>query len=167
MFETILDYIARTNLFNFVIFASIIAYFFFKLDVLEGLEKGKQSVADNINSSESAKNDSEINLQKIEDMISHIQEEIDAIIKQSQDNAALIGEKILSDAEKSAEIIKENAEKLVENKTSLVKNDIMKRASLASVEIAKNHIINELKDNYDLHNRLIDESIEAINGVNL
>ena len=166
MFGTILDYIARTNLFNFIIFASIIAYFFFKLEIMEGLEKGKQSVAENINNSESAKTDSEAKLQKIEDMISHIQDEVDAIIKQSQENAALVGDKILYDAEKSAEIIKENAEKLVENKTSLVRNDIMRRASLASVEVAKGQIIKELADNSDLHNKLIDESIEAINEVN-
>lgn len=167
MLGTILEYIARTNLFNFIIFASIIIYFFFKLEIIESLEKGKQSVADNIKNSESVKADSEANLKKIEDMISHLQEEVDGIIKQSKDNAALVGEKILSDAEKSADSIKENTEKLIENKSSLVKNDIMRRASLASVEVAKKYIVDELKDNYDLHNRLIDESIEAINGVNI
>ena len=38
----------------------------------------------------------------------------------------------------------------------------------ASIEVAKNHIINELSWNQGLHNKLIDESIEALNtiGVN-
>ena len=43
-----------------------------------------------------------------------------------------------------------------------MKNDLIKRATLASVEVAKSHIINELNNNQDLHNKLIDESIEAI-----
>ena len=47
-----------------------------------------------------------------------------------------------------------------------LKNDLLKKASLASVEIAKNHIINELSWNQCLHDKLIDESIEAIEGVN-
>ena len=55
----------------------------------------------------------------------------------------------------------------VENKKTVLRNDLIKRASTASIEVAKNHIINELNNNYDLHQRLIDESIEAIEGVEL
>ena len=49
----------------------------------------------------------------------------------------------------------------------ILKNELLKRASLASVEVAKNHIINELNTNQGLHDKLIDESIEAIEGVGL
>ena len=167
MFESIIDYISRTNLFNFLIFAGILIYLFFKLDVLGSLDNGKNNVAENIEASETAKEDSENHLHTIEERVAGIEQEIDEIIKQSEENAKLVGEKVLLDADKSAENIKENSQKLIENKTALMKNDILKRASLASVEVAKNHIINELNNNYDLHNKLIDESIEAINGVDL
>ena len=55
----------------------------------------------------------------------------------------------------------------MENKRTVLRNDLIRRASSASIEVAKNHIINELNNNYDLHQRLIDESIEAIEGVEL
>ena len=42
----------------------------------------------------------------------------------------------------------------------------MKRASLASIEVARNHIVNELSWNQGLHDKLIDESIDALVGVN-
>jgi hypothetical protein len=71
---------------------------------------------------------------------------------------------MITDAEQTAENIKTGTAKLTENKAALLKNDIMRRASLAAVETAKNHIINELMRNHELHNKLIDESIEAING---
>ena len=87
---------------------------------------------------------------------------INAILKKSEENAQNVGEKILQDAEKNAIIVKENAEKVIENNQNLLKNDLIKRATLASVEVAKSHIINELNNNQDLHNKLIDESIEAI-----
>ena len=167
MFEAIIDYIARTNLFNFVIFAGIIIYLCIKLDVVSVLNKGADSVAENINKSETAREESEIKLKTIEEKVANIEEEIDGIIKQSESNAELVGGQIISDADKSAENIKTNALKLIENKTGALKNDIMRRASLASVEVAKGQIIKELENNEDLHNKLINESIEAINGVDL
>ena len=167
MFEMLLDYIARTNLFNFIIFAGIIAYLFVKLDVIGGLDKGSHTVEEKIDNSKTAKEESETKLQTIEDKIANLENEIEEIIKQSKINAELIGNQIIDDAEKSAENIKTNTLKLIENKTGVLKNDIMKRASLASVEVAREHIINELNNNYDLHNKLIDESIETINGVEI
>jgi F0F1-type ATP synthase membrane subunit b/b' len=167
MFETVLDYIARTNLFNFIIFAGIIVYLFIKLDVIGGLNKGAKGVAEKIEESKTAKEESETKLQTIEDKVSHLEDEVNEIIKQSEENAKIVGEQIITDTDKSVENIKSNAIKLVENKTAILKNDIMRRASLASVEVAKDHIINELNNNYDLHNKLIDESIEEINRVEL
>ena len=167
MFETVLDYIAWTNLFNFIIFAGIIVYLFIKLDVIGGLNKGANGVAEKIKESKTAKEESETKLQTIEDKVSHLEDEVNEIIKQSEENAKIVGEQIITDTDKSVENIKSNAIKLVENKTAILKNDIMRRASLASVEVAKDHIINELNNNYDLHNKLIDESIEEINRVEL
>ena len=167
MFETVLDYIARTNLFNFIIFAGIIAYLFIKLDVIGGLNKGTEVVAEKIDNSETAKDESEIKLKSIEDKVANLEQEVESIIKQSETNAELVGEKIITEANKSADNIQTNTQKLIENKTGVLKNDIMRRASLASVEVAKGHIINELNNNNDLHNKLIDESIESINGVEL
>ena len=167
MFETVIDYLARTNLLNFIIFASIIAFIYLKLDVNTKLQKGSEEVAEKIEDSKTAKNESEKNLQNIEEKISHLKEDIDEILKQSETNAELVGEQILSDASKTVENIKTNTDKLIENKTGVVKNDIIKRASLASVEVAKEHIVNELNVNKDLHNKFIDESIESINGVEI
>lgn len=167
MFETVIDYIARTNLFNFIIFAGIIVFLFIKLDVMGALAKGAEGTAEEITNSETAKNESETTLQSVEDKVANLADEIGKIIKQSEDNANLVGGQIISDANKSADRIQENTVKIIENNTVLLKNDIMKRASQASVEVAKNHIITELDNNYDLHNRLIDESIEAINGVDV
>ncbi len=167
MLGAVLDYIARTNLFNFIIFAGIIGYLFVKLDVIGSLEKGTQAVAEKIDNSKTAKEESETKLQTIEDKVANLENEINEIIEQSKNNAELVGGQIINDAEKSAENIKTNTLKLIENKTGVLKNDIMKRASLASVEVAREHIINELNNNYDLHNKLIDESVESINGVEL
>ena len=162
--STILNYIARTNLFNFAIFLAIIIWVCKKINVSGMLEKAKQDVKANIEASENTKTESESYLKEIEETLSHIEEEVDGIIKKSENNAKLVGEKILEDARKTVIGIKDNSQKAAENKSALVKNDILKRASEASIDVARIHIINELNNNYDLHNRLIDESIEALNG---
>ena len=128
------------------------------------LENMKNAVIENIESSKTSKSDSETHLKEIEEKVSHIEEEIDGIIKKSEQNAKLVGEKIIEDANHTVESIKDNSKKLVENKSALLKNDILRRASEASIEVARNHIVNELNNNYDLHQKLIDESLEALNS---
>lgn len=164
MLGSVLDYISRTNLFNFVIFLSILIFLFKKIDVVSMLDNMKNVVIENIEASKTSKLDSETHLKEIEEKVSHIEEEIDGIIKKSEQNAKLVGEKIIEDANHTVESIKDNSKKLVENKSALLKNDILKRASEASIEVARNHIVNELNNNYDLHQKLIDESLEALNS---
>lgn len=158
-------YFFKTNLFNFVIFASIIAFLFYKLKVTSKLDEARNTVKDTIDESETAKIESETRLSNIKESISHIGDEIDEILQKSEENAQLVGAKILQDAEITCETIRDNTEKSIENKTLLLKNDLMQRAAKASVEVAKAHIIEELNNNRELHDKLIDESIEAIEGV--
>ena len=164
MLGSVLDYISKTNLFNFIIFLSILIFLFKKIDVVGMLENMKNAVIENIEASKTSKSESETHLKEIQEKVSHIEEEIDGIIKKSERNAKLVGEKIIEDANHTVESIKDNSKKLVENKSALLKNDILKRASEASIEVARNHIVNELNNNYDLHQRLIDESLEALNS---
>jgi len=164
-FNSIIDYIARTNLFNFVIFAGIIALIVKKLHVKDELEKAKNTVNETIQTSEAAKTESENKLNDVQESLSHLSNEIDLIIEESEKNSKLVGEKILEDAKQNALTVKDNATKALKNSTILLKNDLIRRASLASVEVAKAHIIEELSRNADLHNKLIDESIEALKGI--
>lgn len=158
------EYIGRTNLFNFVIFLAVFIIIFKKADLSSKLESAKKAIENHIEDSKRKKSESESHLRGIEEKVSHVEEEIDGIIKKSEQNAKLVGEKIIEDANHTVESIKENSKKLVENKSALLKNDILRRASEASIEVARNHIVNELNNNYDLHQKLIDESLEALNS---
>lgn len=162
-----IDYIARTNLFNFVIFAGIIIYLVVKLRVGSKIEDAKVSVDETIMASESAKVESEKKLEDIQDSMAHLEEDIDAIIEESEDRAKLVGANILEDAAKGVQTVKENAQKALENSKSILRNDLIRRASLASIEVAKARIIEELGHNAELHQKLIDESIEKLEGVEL
>lgn len=162
-----LSFTAKAVLSNFIVFALIIGIVLKQVVHPKAMLEQEQTVIENqIKDSETTKMESEVRLATIEDSLANVEKEIDSIISASAENAKLVGGKIVKDGEKTALIIKENTEKAIENSRTILKNDLLKRASLASVEIAKTHIINELSWNQGLHDKLIDESIEALNGVN-
>lgn len=165
--NAVIDYIARTNLFNFIIFAGIIIFLVKKLKVNAKMENSVVEINKTIENSETAKSESETKLSAIAESMTHLADEVDAIIAESDERAELVGAKIIDGAEKAVLVVKDNTEKALENSRMLLKNDLIRRASLASVEIAKAHILEELSKNVDLHNKLIDESIDAIEGVEL
>lgn len=146
---------------------SIIIYLAHKMDVKGKLEQSKADVATVIEESKTVKAESETRLASIEESMANIETEIEEILVKSEENAKLVGEKIVSDAEKNVLVIRDNASKAIENSRLILKNDLIKRATLASVEVAKSQILAELNANQDLHNKLIEESINAIEGVQL
>ena len=166
-FRVSLSSTARAVLSNFIVFATIIGLVLRQLVHPKALLEKEQTIIENqIKESEVVKEESEVRLSSIEASMANIEKEIDAILVSSEENAKLVGEKIVQDGSKTALTIKENTEKALENSKTILKNDLLKRTSLASVEIAKLHIINELNNNQELHNKLIEESIEALEGVN-
>ena len=168
VFKSILPDMSIAVLANFVLFAGILCYVILKTaKAPEQIKKMQDEITESINVSETAKSESETTLSTIENSLAHIEEEIDAILAKTEENAKLIGEKILEDARKAALTIKENSDKTIENNRIALKNELLRRASIASIEVAKAHIAEELNRNSELHDRMIDESINAIEGIKI
>ena len=163
VFKDFLSFNARAVLSNFIVFLLIIIFVLRQAVHPKAILEQAQTIVENgIKDSEKAKEDSEVELDAIQKSSKNVKKEINAILKKSEENAQNVGEKILQDAEKNAIIVKENAGKVIENNQVLLKNELIRRASLASVNVAKSHIRNELNVNNELHYKLIDESIEAL-----
>ena len=163
IFQNMLTFNARAVLANFIVFAMIIGFVLKQAVHPKAILEQAQTIVENeIKDSISAKEESEEKLASTQKDARGVKKEINAILKKSEENAQLVGAKIIEDAKKTALVIQDNAEKSIETNLALLKNDILKRASLASIEIAKGQIINELNNNSELHDKLIDESIEAI-----
>lgn len=167
VFKNFLSFSARAVLSNFIVFALVIGIVMKQVVHPQAMLEVEQTVIENqIKESEAVKEDSEARLSTIESSMANIEKEIDSILSTSEENAKLVGEKILQDGQKTALVVKENTEKALQNSYTLLKNDLLKKASLASVEVARNHIIDELSRKAELHDKLIEESIEAIEGAN-
>lgn len=162
-FKNLLSPTARAVLSNFIVFALIIGVVLRQFVHPKAMLEVMQTEIENeIKDSENTKEESETRLEAVQKSARNVKKEINEILKKSEENAKLVGSKILQEAEKAALIIQDNTEKTIGNDIVLLKNDLIKRASLASVEVAKAHIINELNNNSELHDKLIEESIESL-----
>lgn len=163
LFKGILSYTSRAVLANFIVFATIIFIISkFAIKPNELLEKAQKDIENSIKKSEQVKLDSQEQLLSTQDRIKNIEVEVEEIIKNSKETAQNAGAKILDDANKIAISTKEDIKKTIQNNQYLTKNDIIRRTSSALIEIAKTNIINELNKNPQLHDKLIDESIQTI-----
>ncbi|MBE7707679.1 MAG: ATP synthase F0 subunit B [Cyanobacteria bacterium SIG27] len=163
LFKGILSYTSRAVLANFIVFATIIFIISkFAIKPNELLEKAQKDIENSIKKSEQVKLDSQEQLLSTQNRIKNIEVEVEEIIQNSKTNAQNAGAKILDDANKIAISTKEDIKKTIQNNQYLTKNDIIRRTSSALIEIAKTNIINELNKNPQLHDKLIDESIQTI-----
>ena len=96
-----------------------------------------------------------------------IEKDVDKIFEESEKSSKLVGEKILENAKITADTTKKTADRTIHNCQKLVKNDVLKRVSMASIELAKSHIKEELAKNFNLHKKLIEESINSLEEVEL
>lgn len=168
LLKDFLSFSLRAVLSNFIVFALIIFFVMKQVVHPQAMLEQEQTVIENqIKASETAKEESENRLTSLEEAMSNIDKEIDDIILKSEQNVKLVGAKVLEDAEKTSSIIKDNVQKSIENSRVILKNDLIKRVSLASVEVAKNQILGELERNTELHDKLIEESINALEGTEL
>lgn len=168
IFENILSITSKGVLANFIIFSTIILLVMrSSVHPIKLMEEAQVKVVASIEDSESVKTNSEVKLSSIEESVKNLNDDIEQIINKSEENAKIVGEKTIEDGQKTALTIQENTNKAIENSKTILKNDLIKRASLASIDVAKNQILGELYNNQDLHNKLIDESIEALEGVEL
>ena len=168
IFENILSITSKGVLANFIIFSTIILLVMrSSVHPIKLMEEAQVKVVASIEDSENVKTDSEVKLSSIEESVKNLNDDIEQIINKSEENAKIVGEKTIEDGQKTALTIQENTNKAIENSKTILKNDLIKRASLASIDVAKNQILGELYNNQDLHNKLIDESIEALEGVEL
>ncbi|MBQ9150323.1 hypothetical protein IJX73_05270 [bacterium] len=163
LFKGVLSYTARAVLANFIVFATIIFIISkFAIKPNELLEKAQKDIEQSIKKSEQVKLDSQEQLSSTQERMKNIEVEVEEIIKNSKETAQNAGAKILDDANKIAISTKEDIKKTIQNNQYLTKNDIVRRTSSALIEIAKTNIINELNKNPQLHDKLIDESIQTI-----
>ena len=159
--------IVESNTLNFVVFVLILAYLCKKIDVNKIIENLQAKIQQMVEASKEAKEVAIKDLAKAEESVKNVATEVETILSDAKVTASKLSEKIAEDAKKQTESIKKNAKKIIEAEEKIIYNSLMKKASKASLEVAKNHIKDTLRNNEALQDKYINESIDKLDGLNL
>lgn len=157
--------ICKSNLFNFIVMILLLCWMVKKFDLGNKIEAGRQRIEQNISDSEKSKEESLTKLYEAQEDATKVDKEMFKIFKAAEDNAKVMGEKLITEANLQTGIIKENSKKAIEANIKTVKNDILKETAEEAMKLAESHIKSELERDPNLHQKYIYESIDAIDGI--
>lgn len=157
--------ICESNLFNFVVMILLLAWMVKKFDLGNKIEQGRKKIETSISDSEKAKDESLAKLYEVQDNVTKIDEEMLKVFKAAEDNAKIIGDKLIDEGRVQSESIKANSQKAIENNIKTVKTEIVKETAEQALVVAEQHIKSELERDPNLHLRYVYESIDAIENI--
>jgi len=154
--------IVQSNTFNFIVLVLILYLIikFCKINLL--IENAQNKVKELINNSTEAKEKSIVELKNVQETTSNIQNEINEIEQNGDKNITLVENKINEESNKQVETIKQNTEKLISAKERDIVSNLSKKTILASIELAKKHVINLLETHPEYHQNFINDSVQEL-----
>ncbi|MCI1273932.1 MAG: ATP synthase F0 subunit B [Clostridiaceae bacterium] len=159
--------VMHSNLFNFAIFLIILIAIAKKVDISAVMENMKNSVIQKIEDAKSTKSKAIEDLKNAEKSVEHLSQDIKDILTTAETNAKNMSSHILTEAENKVKSFEINASKLIEAEEKAIVSKLTTKQGMKSVDLAKQHIIQTLKNNPSLHNKFINDSIEDIDKVTL
>lgn len=164
---TIWNKILMSNLFNFVLMLVFLGWIIKKFDIAGALEAGRKSIEDRILLAKLERENAVRELFDTQSEGSKVDKEVFETIENAEKNAVIVGEKLVADAKVQSENFGKATKKAIDTSIERLKNNLTNETAQAALNLAKDHIEKQLKENRDLHIRYINESIEALNGVEL
>ena len=165
-FVEIWNLILKSNLFNFVLMLFLLAWIFKKCNLAENLEKGRKSIENKILSSKEAKEKALTDLYEVQSKTKEVDDEIFSILDRADKNAKLVGEKLVKNAEESIQNLNSSLQKIIDTNAKTLNLKLTNKTVNTVIAITKQHIQKELESDKSLHMKFINDSIDALKGVN-
>lgn len=159
--------IVQSNTFNFLIFIGLFALLFKKINFGAMMDSLQAKVMVLIEDAKRAKDDSINELKKTQEVSSKVQMEVKNILDNAEVTADRLGKRILEDAEKQVNSIYKNTDGVVESEGQKIISTLSKKTALASLELAKAHIVKTLQVKPQYHAKFIEDSINELDGFNI
>ncbi len=157
--------ILESNLFNFVLMLVFLNWILNKCAIADKLEAGRKSIEDKIRNSKTQKEEALKTLYELQEKTQEVDKEAHDILAKSNENAVMVGEKIIADAKKQAQEFGKNLDKVIESGQKAVQNSLTEETAKKSVQLAQDYIQKRLDEDRTLHVKFMKESIKDLNGV--
>ena len=159
--------IVQSNTFNFLIFIGLFALLFKKINFGAMMDKLQAKVMSLIEDDKKAKDDSIVELKRTQEISSKVPTEVRNILDNAEVTADRLGKRILEEAEKQVNSIYKTTDSVVESEGQRIISNLSQKTALASLELAKNHIVKTLKAKPQYHVKFIEDSINELDRFNI
>lgn len=159
--------ILTSNLFNFVLMIVFLGWIIDKMNLAQKLEDGRKSIEDKILNARLNKENAAKVLFETQEKTAEVDKEVFETMEKAEKNAVIVGEKIIQDAEKQSAEYSKNLKATIDSNIEKLKLNLTAKTAQQAIDMAKNHIVKQLDGNRDLHIRYINESIDALKGIDL
>jgi len=160
-------YILSSNIINFILMAAILVWIFVKFNMGEILPKAIETVKDKIQKSDAEKSRAQKILDEAKALIDRLPQDVETLEKNSAQKIEVFKEDLENNAQKTIEGLQQSIDRALAIEEKKISNVLTDKTSIASVELAKQHIINVLNSNPDLHNQFIQNSLDELDRVKL
>lgn len=156
------EIILESNIINFTIFFLIIVFAVKKFDVSKMLENAKNKIIQDIEASKNTKKSALIKLEETKKSLNDASIEVNEIINSSLNNTETLKRRINSDTQTKISNIKLNSNRILQAEENSINKILTSIQGQKSIELAKEHIIEVLKNNPELHEEFIKNSIKDL-----
>jgi len=150
------------NVVSFAVMVGIITWGCKKLKVGELLKKGSLKIKDIVDKSEDAKAHSYGVLKNAQTEMERLPGEIENLHSEAKNTGEILAKQIKEEADKKTKIIEDNMRKNIDFEVKTTTDSLSKDISIASLRVAQDNLKQLLEKDATLHERIINECIEAL-----
>ena len=154
--------ILHSNIINFAIMIALFVFIGYKLKVGQKIEDMRVSIKNKVEESDAIKEEAKKDYESVAASLSHIEDELNAIVAKAEETAKSFEQKARADLDKSVALLKQNIEKQVETEQNHVQGELLHSVAASSIEIAQKQIKTALDKDKQLHRKYIEDFINSI-----
>ncbi len=154
--------ILHSNVINFAIMIALFVFIGYKLKVGQKIEDMRVSIKNKVEESDAIKEEAKKDYESVAASLSHIEDELNAIVAKAEETAKSFEQKARADLDKSVALLKQNIEKQVETEQNHVQGELLHSVAASSIEIAQKQIKTALDKDKQLHRKYIEDFINSI-----
>lgn len=159
--------ILESNTFNFIILVVLFVIVAQKLNIADAVSKLKDEIVNAIENSKLAKENALKHYNDAKSKIEHIEDEISEKLSLANKQADNVAESIAEATARKIKQIEENVKKVSEAEGKTLIAELTGNTARESIDLARKYVKSRLKNEPDLHNRYIEESIDELDKVKI
>ena len=164
---SILKYLATSNAINFIIMLVILGWILKKINLGKSFAEAIECFKNSINKSVEELNQANKKLEHSQSLLKKMPSEIKDLEDNSQNKIKVFKDQIENNTNKTILELKKNIDNVLKLEEQKISNVLTDKTSIDSVELAKQHLVNLLKENPQLHEQFIQKSLNELDKVNL